>query len=113
MRLPRVRFTMRRMMVTVAVLALGLVGFRSVWQEWQEREHHRARIAIRQRLLDAIGDGNNAVLESDPTPYLPPLTDEERRGPMERASPKWRKILKEREAKSAVLPSSQAGRAGR
>jgi hypothetical protein len=49
------------MMVFVALAAVGLAVLTAAYLAHQERVRVRARIAARQRLLRAIGDGNNAV----------------------------------------------------
>src|SRR5688572_14885246 len=46
MRLPRVRFTVRRMMVAVAVLAVGIAA----WAMYDPHKHHPYRIALNETL---------------------------------------------------------------
>jgi hypothetical protein len=115
MKLPRVRFTLRRMMIAVAVLALGLAGFQTVWQRWQERQHLRARIVIRQRLLNAIGQANNAVLEgSADYDYSPkPTADEVRNGIREAREFLRRAEEKVRKGEEARLRSQDQAPVGR
>jgi hypothetical protein len=61
MRLRHVRFTVRRMMIVVAVLAASFTTLRA-WQDYRrEQDLIRARISIRQKLLRAIGEANDAV----------------------------------------------------
>ena len=62
MKFPRVRFTVRRMMVGVALVGVVLSLCLSGYSFYLEREQIRLRIAARQRLLESIGSGNNAVL---------------------------------------------------
>ena len=62
MRLPRVTFTVRRLVVAVALVGVGFAALSTVYDSYMERKKIRARIAARQRLLRAIGDGNSAVL---------------------------------------------------
>ena len=74
----RVQFTVRRMMIAVAVAALGVAGFQAGWQRLQARQQVHARIIIRQRLLGAIGKGNNAGMgRSGERARFTPVTAEE------------------------------------
>jgi hypothetical protein len=61
MRLAHVRFTVRRMMIVVAVLAASFMVLRAWWDYRREQDLIRARILIRQKLLRAIGPANEAV----------------------------------------------------
>jgi hypothetical protein len=61
MRVPRVRFTIRRMMVAVVVLAVASLAARSWWEAYLERVRVRQRLLRQQQLLRMIGPGNNAV----------------------------------------------------
>ena len=48
MRIPRVRFTVRRMMVVVAVVAADFLGVNI----WQKAVFYRSKIAHHARILD-------------------------------------------------------------
>jgi hypothetical protein len=56
MKLFRNRMSIRWAMSLSVVASLGLVSLR----DWQERQAARARLATQQRLIRAIGAGNNA-----------------------------------------------------
>ena len=50
MRLPRVRFTVRRMMITVAVVAIILEGW-IVWTRYSSRRNKAAQLAVQIKYL--------------------------------------------------------------
>jgi hypothetical protein len=61
MKLPRPRFTIRRLMVAVAIAAFAFGG----WQMRQRREH-RLRLALKHEVLSALLRDGHADTSRDP-----------------------------------------------
>jgi hypothetical protein len=79
MRLLSMRFTIRRMMVAVALVGLSIPVVLKGWEDWQERQRVRNRIARQQRLLRSIGEGNLATegMAQSPERSSTPIISEE------------------------------------
>ena len=54
------RYNLRTMMIAIAVVALSFAEVHEIWPRLQESQRISRRIALRQKLLRRIGEGNNA-----------------------------------------------------
>jgi hypothetical protein len=69
MRVPRVRFTMRRMMVAVAILPVGWVGGRQAWatcRRWDEYRQWAEYCSAKEVRLRAKASSDGIELKDDP-----------------------------------------------